>query len=367
MATVMEGDEQGNHAAVPGIDVGRLAHYLPTVLEDYDPAGDLSVRLLAGGRSNLTCLVTQRHGQQWVLRRPPLGHVMPTAHDMAREFRTLAVMADHDFPAPRPRALCDDPSVLGATFLIYEYVPGLTILDTGTAHSLAAPEASEISGELIRVLTRLHAIPPPALGLGRSSSSISYLKRQVIRWMDQWRRNQTRELSAFDQLSHWLQEEVNNLPADYPVTFVHGDFRLDNVVLDPLSYKVRAVLDWEMSTLGDPLMDVALLLAYWEQPDDNLRRRINVARGLTTSAGFWPRDRLLSEYVRIAGLRTDHLEACLGLACLKLAAIMEGIHYRHLSGKALGNLSAGLADAAPAFLEMGLMIVAGRGLAGLAG
>jgi aminoglycoside phosphotransferase (APT) family kinase protein len=159
---------------------------------------------------------------------------------------------------------------------------------------------------------------------------------------------------------------VRKLAADYPVTFVHGDYRLDNLVLDGSSKDVRAVLDWEMSTLGDPLMDLAVLLVYWEQRDDDLRRRVNVARCLTTPAGFWSRERLLEEYARATSLPMDHLNACLGLACLKLAVIMESIHYRHLSGKALDHLSDGLADAAPALLEMGLTVAAGHGVAGLA-
>ena len=182
----------------------------------------------------------------------------------------------------------------------------------------------------------------PAPEPGRSRSSIGYLNRQLTRWSGQWQRNQTREQPAFGQLTRWLTEEMGRLTSDYPSTFVHGDYRLDNLILDPSTYQVRAVLDWEMSTFGDPLMDLALLLAYWEQPGDVLRQRVNVARNLTVAPGFWSRDRLLSEYLAATGVPDEHLTACLGLTCLKLATIMEGIHHRHQAGPALDDLSAGL-------------------------
>ena len=367
LATGKEDDvTDSNSQVVPGIDIAGLERYLPTVLADYDPAAGLTARLLAGGRSNLTCLLTQPPDRQWVLRRPPLGHLTPTAHDMGREFGTLSLLDGTGFPAPKPRALCTDQTVIGVTFLLYDYVPGRIISDAETAGSLPDAEASQLSGELIRTLAQLHAIPPPAPEPGRSSSSIGYLHRQLTRWTGQWQRNQTRALPAFGQLARWLTEEMGRLTSDYPSTFVHGDYRLDNLILDPATYQVRAVLDWEMSTFGDPLMDLALLLAYWEQPGDVLRQRVDVARNLTVAPGFWSRDRLLSEYLAATAVPDEHLTACLGLTCLKLATIMEGIHLRHQAGQALDDLSAGLADAAPALLEMGLQVAAGKGLAGLA-
>ena len=350
---------------VPGVDVAALAAYLPGVLADYDPDGELQARLLAGGRSNLTCLLSQPGGKQWVLRRPPLGHVMPSAHDMAREFRALSGLAGTGFPAPRPRALCTDPSVLGVTFLIYDFVPGLIIADEAASRRLTAAQAGQLSGELVGTLARLHAVIPPPAPPGRSVSAKDYLSRQVARWTSQWQHTATRDLPAFEPLARWLREEISGLPADYDVTLVHGDYRLDNLVLDPGTCQVRAVLDWEMSTLGDPLMDLALLLVYWEQPGDGLRHQVNVARDLTTADGFWTRDQLVSAYAEATTRPLGHLHACLGLACLKLAVVMESIHYRHLAGQALDPLSAGLGEATPALLELGLAVAAGQGLAGL--
>ena len=369
-------------AGVPGIDLAALARYLPAVLDDYDPAAGLSARLLAGGRSNLTCLISQpggnqprdgRHAvprpagpRQWVLRRPPLGHVMPSAHDMTREFRILAELAGAGFPAPRPRALCTDHSVLGVTFLVYDYVPGLVISEEATAARLTAAQAGEVCGELVTTLARLHGLTPPPTPRGRSASATDYLRRQVTRWTDQWQHTATRELPAFSRLARWLQDEVNGRTADYEVAVVHGDYRLDNLILDPGTRQVRAVLDWEMSTLGDPLLDLALLLVYWEQPGDGLRRKVNVARNLTAGDGFWSRERVAGAYAEASARPLDHLPVCLALACLKLAVVMESIHYRHLSGQAIDPLSAGLDDAAPALLELGMEVASGHGLASLA-
>jgi aminoglycoside phosphotransferase (APT) family kinase protein len=258
--------KDGPATEVPGISIDRLACYLPTVLDDYDPGATLTATLLAGGRSNLTCLLAQPGGRRWVLRRPPLGHIMPSAHDMAREFRTLSLLQDSSFPSPRPRALCEDPSVLGATFLIYEYTPGVIISDPAAAQGLSSDNAGRLCRDLVSTLAGLHGISPPSAKPGRSSSAAAYLGRQVTRWGQQWERTRTRELPAIDRLAQWLHGAVSSLSADYPTVFVHDDYRLDNLVLDPSTMAVRTVLDWEMSTLGDPLMDVTLLPVYWEQP-----------------------------------------------------------------------------------------------------
>jgi aminoglycoside phosphotransferase (APT) family kinase protein len=291
---------------------------------------------------------------------------MPSAHDMAREFRILSELVGTGFPAPRPRALCPDHSVLGVTFLVYDYVPGLVISEEATAARLTAAQADEVCGELVTTLARLHGLTPPPAPPGRSASAADYLRRQVTRWTGQWQHTATRNLPAFPRLARWLQDEVNGLTMDYEVTVVHGDYRLDNLILDPGTRQVRAVLDWEMSTLGDPLMDLALLLVYWEQPGDGLRRKVNVARNLTAGNGFWSREHLAGAYAEASARPLDHLPVCLALACLKLAVVMESIHYRHLSGQAIDPLSAGLGDAAPALLELGLEVAAGHGLAGLA-
>jgi aminoglycoside phosphotransferase (APT) family kinase protein len=357
-------------AAASEIDGPRLGRYLAGALADYDPAQELTISLLTGGRSNLTYLLAQSQpDRRWVLRRPPLGHIMPTAHDMEREYRTLSFLSEHHFPSPEPLALCRDESVLGVRFQVLRYIPGLVISDAATARGLAGGAAGHLCQQLIDTLARLHQIRPPPPAAGHSTSSARYLQRQVTRWTQQWPHTKTRDLPAFDQLSGWLQDAVRAVPEDRQVTVVHGDYRLDNLVLDPDSLDIRAVLDWEMSTLGDPLMDLALLLVYWQQGNDVLRKKLAVAQDLTTASGFWSRDQLVAQYSAAAGQPADsaHLTTCLALACLKLAVVMESIHYRHLAGQALDQLSAGLAEAAPALLEMGLRAASGQGVSGLAG
>jgi aminoglycoside phosphotransferase (APT) family kinase protein len=363
----MDTMEQPGAAVPPGIDEARLGPYLCAVLDDYDPARKLTITLLTGGRSNLTYRLSQAD-RNWVLRRPPLGHVMPSAHDMAREFRTLSFLAGNHFPVPEPLALCEDESVLGVAFQILGYVPGVVISDEAATRRLSAADAGHLCRELIRVLTRLHGIPAPAQAPDRSTSCVHYLRRQVNRWTAQWERTKTRELPSFARLSQWLQGAISSVPEDRRVTVVHGDYRLDNLILDPVSKDIRAVLDWEMSTLGDPLMDLALLLVYSEQSGDILRKRVAVARNLTTVPGFWPRGRLAEEYFKGAAIPADkrHLDICLALACLKLAVIMESVHYRYLAGQTVDELSAGLEEAAPALLRMGVLVSEGKGIDGLA-
>jgi aminoglycoside phosphotransferase (APT) family kinase protein len=362
----MDAMEQSG-AMPPGIDAARLGPYLSAVLRDYDPAGKLTIALLTGGRSNLTYQLSQAD-RSWVLRRPPLGHVMPSAHDMAREFRTLSFLTGNQFPVPEPLALCEDQSVLGVTFQLLGYVPGQVISDEATAQCLTAADADNLCREFIRVLSRLHGIPVPTVAPHWSTSSTHYLRRQVNRWTQQWDRTKTREIPAVAQISQWLQDAISNVPDNHQVTIVHGDYRLDNLILDPVSKDIRAVLDWEMSTLGDPLMDLALLLVYWEQSSDILRKRIPVARNLTTVRGFWSRGRLIEEYSRGAAIPVDqqHLDICLALACLKLAVIMESVHYRYIAGQTVDELSAGLEEAAPALLQMGVLVCEGKGIDGLA-
>ena len=329
----------------------RLARYLPDVLDDYDPGVTLSARLLAGRpvQPDLPAVPAGRPGRPETLgaARPPLGHVMPSAHDMAASSAPCPA-----WPGPasrrRGRAHCARTIRSSASRSSSTTTsPGLIVADEAAARQLTAAQAGQLCGDLVSTLARLHAVTPPPAPPGRSASAKDYLGRQVARWTGQWRHTATRELAAFEPLARWLREEISGLPTDYDVTLVHGDYRLDNLVLDPGTQQVRAVLDWEMSTLGDPLMDLALLLVYWEQPGDRLRHQVNVARNLTTGDGFWSRDQLLSAYAQATAGPLDHLHACLGLACLKLAVVMESIHYRHLAGQALDPLSAGLGTPPP--------------------
>jgi aminoglycoside phosphotransferase (APT) family kinase protein len=314
-----------------------------------------------GGRSNLTYLVRDA-AAQWVVRRPPLGHVLPTAHDMKREFRVISGLHTTAVPVPEALLLCEDKDILGAPFYVMEFVTGTPYRTAEELIALGPARTKAIADSLVDTLVDLHSVDPESVGLGDFGRPDGFLERQLRRWKKQLDGSRSRDLPGIDELHDRLAASV---PESGAPSIIHGDYRLDNVLVDS-DDRITAVLDWEMSTLGDPLMDLALLLVYWEQPGDGLRHQINVARSLTTGDGFWTREQLVSAYGQATARPLDHLHACLGLACLKLAVIMESIHYRHLAGQALDPLSAGLGDATPALLELGLAVAGGQGLAGLA-
>jgi aminoglycoside phosphotransferase (APT) family kinase protein len=276
-------------------------------------------------------------GERWVLRRPPLGHVLPTAHDMVREFTVLSALAATEVPAPRPLALCEDPEVTGAPFYVMTYAPGVVLheeLPAGFAES--EPERRRISLALVDTLVRLHAVDYEAVGLGGFGRPEGFLARQLRRWSQQWERSRTRALPAVDEVLRRLASAIPGSPAP---TIVHGDYRLGNLALDPRDPgRVVAIFDWEMATLGDPLTDLAYTLIFWGQvgdppPRPGLARR----QALTAKPGFLSRDELVAEYARRSGRDVSALGFYSALAHVKLAVISEGIHARHLQGKTVGE------------------------------
>lgn len=329
-----------------------------------DPHQPISARQLAGGLSNVTYLMEQG-SDQLVLRRPPLGHVMPTAHDMKREFDVLTGVAKANFRSPTPLAYCADTSINGAEFLVMEYVDGRVLSNDDAAAGLTPADAETLSGELVDVLAELHAIDVEAVGLADFGRPEGFLARQVARWAKQWELSKTRELPAIDELLAWLDTRVAHLPAGMPWSIVHGDYRLDNCIVDGDSPRIKAVLDWEMATLGDPLMDLATMLVYWSRPGDELRHRIRFAAFVTDREGFADREWLVERYARTSGRNVDHLDICLVLSGLKLAVIMESIRKRTLAGQQLGagtELAEGMAVATDALADMGLAVAAGGGV-----
>ncbi len=365
----MNGPLRGTLAAdPPGLRMAPLLTWMCAALDDIDPAAPLDARLMAGGRSNVTYLLAQEH-REWILRRPPLGHVMESAHDMGREQRVLSGLARAGFPAPRPLAFCPTEDIIGAPFLLMEYVHGRVVGDAEAASALSESEAGEISAALVGTLGRLHDVDAVAAGLDGLGRPHGYLQRQVRRWGSQWQTTRTRDLPDIDLLLGWLEDHLGQIPADAPWSLVHGDFRLDNLILDPRSAEVRAVLDWEMSTLGDPVADLAVSLVYWSRPGERLRHAIPVAEGVTDGPGFWDRSRIVDEYAEATGRSLDHLDFCIALACLKLAVIMESIHYRNLAGQQLGTAAAddgSMGIAAEALARMGVEVARGGGLEALA-
>jgi aminoglycoside phosphotransferase (APT) family kinase protein len=289
--------------------------------------------LISGGRSNLTYRVRSAAGASFVLRRPPLGHVLPTAHDMAREFRVLRGLGQTAVPAPRPIALCEDPGVNEVPFYVMTWCPGVVPgdhLPSGFAER--EEERRRMSLAFVDTLVALHAVDFAAVGLGELGRPDGYLRRQVRRWSQQWERSRTAPLPEVEELLRRLEAA---LPASPPPAIVHGDYRLGNLTFDPADPgRVVAVFDWEMATLGDPLADLGYALVYWGEPGDPVWSRLPLP---TSRPGFLGRAEIVEEYAKRSGRDVAHADFYQVLALTKLAVISEGIYARHLQGKTLGR------------------------------
>ncbi|GGL20640.1 phosphotransferase family protein [Mangrovihabitans endophyticus] len=303
-----------------GLDLDRLRAYLRT--------GPLTATMFAGGRSNLTYAVSDGD-KRWVLRRPPLGHVLPTAHDMAREHRVLDALSRHGFPVPRPEALCTDPDVIGAPFYLMEHVEGRIYRDIADLTALGAPAMHGLVLSLVDTLADLHALDPSAIGLGDFGRPEGFNERQVRRWKKQLDASRSREVPGIDDLHARLARQVPSGDA----AVVHGDFRLDNVLIGT-ELQVNAVLDWEMSTVGDPLGDLALMLVYAGRP---LLTRDGEHRAPLTVPGHPGVDEMAARYAERSKRDVGDLHWYLAFAAFKLAVILEGVHYRYVQGQTVGE------------------------------
>jgi aminoglycoside phosphotransferase (APT) family kinase protein len=333
----------------PGLDLGRLAGWLPTAVPE--AVGPLSATLLAGGKSNLTYEVSDgRHS--WVLRRPPLGHVLATAHDMAREYRVMAALQDTGVPVPRTYALCADSDVIGAPFYVMQKVEGTAYRWASQLAPLGPGRARKISEDLIDTLAALHAVDPAEVGLNDFGRPAGFLARQVSRWKKQLDASYCRDLPAATELHAVLAASV---PEQSPDGIVHGDYRLDNVLVDD-GDRLAAVIDWEMATLGDPLTDLALFLIY--------QRGAPMMRGSIADAsmapGFLTEDEVLDRYAASSNRDLANFGFYLGLAAYKLAVIAEGIYYRHLHGQTVGAGFDAVNSITEPLLEAGLGFVKGN-------
>jgi aminoglycoside phosphotransferase (APT) family kinase protein len=320
---------------VTGAEPEVVGPYLAGVL--HDPRWrECRVALIAGGKSNLTYRVACEAGEV-VLRRPPLGHVLPTAHDMAREFRVQSALYGRGVPVPRTYHLAEAPGVLGVPFYLMERVVGHVCRDRlppGYAETPAGRAA--IGDALIATLARLHATDPAAAGLADFGRGAGFMKRQLRRWSAQWDGSKTAELPALDALREDLAAA---LPEQAAVTIVHGDFRLDNTILHQARPgEIAAVLDWEMSTLGDPLADLGALLAYWSQPDDDdMLVAARVVPSVTAAPGFPSRDEVVRRYAELTGFGVSPVGWYLAFAYFKLAVVCQGIAARVAGGAMLGS------------------------------
>ncbi|RSM55856.1 acyl-CoA dehydrogenase [Actinoplanes sp. ATCC 53533] len=317
--------------------------------------GPLRLDLIAGGRSNLTYRVTDGHSR-WVLRRPPLGPLTPTAHDMGREHHVVAALGASGIPVARAVSYCADPGVIGAPFSIMSYVDGRVLRDGAEAAGLSADDARRCAEALVDELARLHAVDPGQIGLGDFGRPAGYLERQVRRWHDQWARVTTRDLPELAELHRLL---VRATPPESGASIVHGDYRLDNVILahdDPGT--ILAIVDWEMATLGDPLADLGLTLVYW---DPVCAPVLGVRHAPTANAGFPTGPQLAKRYAERSSRDASTLGFYQALGYLKLAVIAEGIHARHLAGQTVGTGFDTVGTAVPALLRAGLDTLTPRG------
>lgn len=317
-----------------GVDAEAVARVLGPAVGGL--AGPLRAELIAGGRSNLTYVVGDGE-RRWVLRRPPLAHVLPTAHDMAREHRVISALAGTGIPVPRTVLLCDDPAVLGVTFYVMELVEGHVVRDRlPDSWPDTPPTRRRMSTALITTLAGLHAVDPERIGLGGFGRPAGFLERQVRRWWQQWELSRRRELPEMEELRRALEA---GLPESGPPAIVHGDYRLDNLILAPDDPgRVAAVLDWEMCTLGDPLADLGLLLVYWVDPDDPIDDRELLALSpITGEPGFHSPAELVASYAEASGRDLGALDWYVALGGYKLAIVAEGIHARFLMGATMGE------------------------------
>ena len=335
--------------AVEGLDLQALRSWLDREVPGL-VSGPLDATLITGGKSNLTYAVTDG-SRELVVRRPPLGHVLATAHDMAREHRVMSALAGTDVPVPTTYALCPDDAVVGAPFYVMERVPGTAFARASQLAEIGPDRTRSAVERMTDTLVALHAVDPDAVGLGDFGRPDGYLERQVRRWRKQLDASRSRDIAGIDELADHLAAHV---PASADAAIVHGDFRLDNVLVDTgqPGDPITAVLDWEMSTLGDPLTDVAVLLAYQQ-----LAQAPQAGAVVTDAAradGYPSRDEVLQRYASGSGRDVSDIGFHLALAFFKLAVILEGIHLRHSQGQTLGAGFDGIGDLIVPLVQAGL-------------
>ena len=310
-----------------GIDVEKVGAWLDANIAGAQ--GPYGYSLIAGGRSNITFRVTDSNGMQMVLRRPPLGHVLATAHDMAREHRIISAVGRTGVPVPRTLGLCTDESVNGAPFYVMAFVPGVVLDSPDRGHLLPEHLRTKAAEDLVDVLADLHAIDIDAVGLGDLAKREGYVERQVKRWSTQWANSKTRELPAIEEVAERLARDI---PVQQGTAIAHGDYRFGNCLTDVDNGTIAAVLDWELCTLGDPLADLGYVGIYWTDPGQPTMK-FNDPSGLP---GFCTFDHLVERYADRTGRDVSNIGYYKAFASFRLAVISEGVYARYLHG-AMGD------------------------------
>jgi len=311
--------------ASDGISRGPLEDWFRKRVPEIEPP--LDYEKIHGGLSNLTYLVTDQSGARWVLRRPPLGDRLGSAHDMGREVKVVSGLADTPVPVPPVVGYCDDETVTGAPFYVMEFVEGPVLRSPVQAALFPDPEQRrKIGMGLVETLAAIHEVDPDKVGLGDLGRREGYAERQLKRWAGQWDKSKTRDLPLIEDVHGRLSALV---PPQATTTLVHGDFRLDNVIYSPTG-EVAAVVDWELCTLGDPLADLGLLMVYWIDPDSP---GVPLLQPATTEPGFPSGRELAEHYAAVSGRDISGLDFFVALGYWKLAIILEGVLARFSAGQ----------------------------------
>jgi aminoglycoside phosphotransferase (APT) family kinase protein len=348
-------------STIPGIDFSRV---LPWFRQNVAPVDGLEAEVIGHGRSNITYRLSDGR-EQWVLRRPPLAHVLPTAHDMKREFRVISAL-ENRIPVPHAIALCEDAAVNDAPFYIMSFVEGLVPADAQeVARRFDPPTLRRMGEELIDTLVALHALDPAAVGLADFGKPEGFVERQVRRFTGQIEQSRTRDVPELEELARRL---ARSIPAANGASIIHGDYRLDNCVLSH-GGRIAAVLDWEMASLGDPLTDLGMQVMYWaDDRPDAAPSAPGIATGSVTALpGFMKRGEAIRRYAERSGRNLSELDFYVVLAYFKLAVILEGINARYLKGGTLGSGFETIGAQALALARTGLAIADGSTIPELRG
>lgn len=312
---------------------------------------DWTAEVISGGLSNITYRVSSPTATV-IVRRPPLGRLLTSAHDMGRESRVLSALWSTDVPVPQVLAATSDPDVVGAPFYVMALVEGTVYRDPAQTTELPVTHRDQLSDSLVDVLAAIHAVDLDRTGLRDFGKPDGYLERQVRRWSGQWEASRTRDLPAMDDLIRALDAQR---PTGGEVTLVHGDYRLDNTLVSHDSGRpvVAAVVDWELSTLGDPLADLATWLTYYSGPGED-GSAVPVAAGLTAHEGFPTTDEIAERYAAATGRDVSALDYYRAFTDFRLAVILEGVHARYLAGRSMGEGYDRVGHSVPLLVERAL-------------
>jgi aminoglycoside phosphotransferase (APT) family kinase protein len=310
-------------ASPAGVDVPNVTRWLSDLAPDLE--APLSFTRSSVGRSNLTYVVSDQGNRRWVLRRPPLSGLLPSAHDMAREHRIISALASAGFRVPGTIGFCDDPAVLGADFYVMEFVGGHTVEKAPDAEHIPLPNRQSAGLDLMDTLAELHNLDVDEAGLGDLARRDGYFERQLKRWNGQWQAARARDIPAAQEAHDLLAELV---PLQQRVSVVHGDFRIDNVRM-ATDGRVLAVLDWELCTLGDPLADLGTCMSAWQEPGEPAGPLFDSP---SRSPGFPTRAEMIGRYADSSNLDVTSVDYYIAFSFWKLALIMEGVYMRNAGG-----------------------------------